>query len=269
MMFRFKALQKMREPDELDSPSLLAAPRGWIAVFVIMFVMAAAVIWAVVGSIPISVTSKGLLTYADGTAVVASPLEGQVHEVGIRPGQPVEAGQLLVSVETAEGTQVIPSPFRGRVVGLSVSDAQLVGRGSPLVTIERIRSADQPIVAMLFVPEADSPALRPGQQVELAVPTAPTAQYGLLLGEVSSVSEFPLTAGQVAALVGGDLAAKSYTTVSAPHLVLVTLAQDASTPTGYRWTTAAGPPGGLRSQLPLNATISIAEQSPITFLFGR
>lgn len=28
MMFRFKALQKQREPDELDSPSLLASPEG-------------------------------------------------------------------------------------------------------------------------------------------------------------------------------------------------------------------------------------------------
>jgi multidrug efflux pump subunit AcrA (membrane-fusion protein) len=231
--------------------------------------MAAAIIWAFAGTIPISVTSKGLLTYVDGTAVVASPLEGEVHEVSIRPGQPVEEGQPIASVSTATGTQLIRSPFRGRVVGLSVFDAQLVSRGTPVATIERIRAADQPIVAMLFVPEGDSPSLRPGQQVELSVPTAPAARFGLLLGQVSSVSEFPLTAGQVAALVGGDLAAKTYTTVAAPHLVLVTLARDSSTSTGYKWTTAAGPPGGLRSQLPLSATISVAEQSPISLLFGR
>jgi hypothetical protein len=62
MMFRFKALQKMREPDELDSPSLLAAPRGWIAIFVIMFVMAGAAVWAFAGSIPVTVAAPGLVT---------------------------------------------------------------------------------------------------------------------------------------------------------------------------------------------------------------
>jgi hypothetical protein len=29
MIFRFKALARMREPDELDAPTILAAPRGW------------------------------------------------------------------------------------------------------------------------------------------------------------------------------------------------------------------------------------------------
>ena len=54
MNFRFKALQRMREPDELDSPTLLAAPRGWIAVFVVLIIMIGAGTWVFAGRLPIT-----------------------------------------------------------------------------------------------------------------------------------------------------------------------------------------------------------------------
>lgn len=270
MMFRFKALQKMREPDELDSPSLLAAPRGWIAVFVIMFVMCGAGVWAFLGTIPISVNAPGLLTYLHGTTSVQTPMDGTVTEVLVHPGDRVELGEPLAALTTTAGvTEQIPSPFNGQVVGLSVTEAQIVDRGDSVLTIERFTDTTEPMVAMLFVSEKDAQGLRTGLGVQLSVSNAPAAAFGLLKGKVSSISPFPLTSPQISALVGGDLAAKAYATTSAPHLVIVELVTSPRTVSGYAWSTADGPPLKLHSQVSVTATVMIASQSPISLVFGR
>ena len=270
MMFRFKALQKMRQPDELDSPSLLAAPRGWIAIFVIMFVMAGAAVWAFAGSIPVTVAAPGLLTYAEGTSHVFSPVDGTVTDLAVRPGDRVQVGQQLAAVEEPSGTVTsVDSPFSGQVIGLTVTQAQVIDRGAPLLTVERTSSPDEPLVAMLFVPEDSVQGVRAGLGVGLSVASAPAAQFGLLQGSVSSVSEFPLSSDQVSALVGGDLAARDYTPSSAPHLVIVSLRPDPATPSGFAWSTAAGSPRPLRSQIQVQASVEVGADAPIQLLFGR
>lgn len=269
-MFRFKALQKQREPDELDSPSLLASPRGWIAVFVIMFVMAGAGVWAFIGNIPISVAAPGLLTYAQGTSTVQSPSPGTVTKISVVPGDHVERGDEVAIIADEKGTEIIiDSPFSGQVVGLGVTEAQIVDRGDALTTIERISAPEEPIVAMLFVPEDQAQSLLPGITVQMSVSAAPAAAFGLLKGTVSSVSPFALNSGQISALVGGDLAAQQYTSFIAPHLVIVELTPDSSTVSGFAWSTEAGPPLKLRSQVSVSATLDVAQQSPISMIFGR
>ncbi len=267
MMFRFKALQKMREPDELDSPTLLAAPRGWIAVFVVGFVLLGGGVWAVLGQIPVSVAAAGLLTYSGGTLDVQTPEAGTVRRVLVEVGRQITVGTPLAEIQTSDGTNTLPSPFAGTVVSIQVSDAAVVERGSPLITVER-RQSGQPLVAMLFAPESTSVTLRPGQQVALSVSTAPAAVYGLLRATVSTVSPFALTAKEVANLVGGDLAAQPYLKDGPPHLVSATLQSDSATASGLAWTTAAGPPIAVRSQTQVQATVTLGSQAPLSLLFG-
>lgn len=267
MIFRFKALQKMREPDELDSPTLLAAPRGWIAVFVVGFVLLAGGAWAVVGRIPVSVSAPGLLTYAGGTLDVQTPDAGTVQRLLVHVGQQIAVGTPLAEIKTADGTNTLPSPFAGTVVSQQVSDAAVVERGTSLLTVER-RQNGQPMVALLFVPESVSVTLKPGQSVTLSVSTAPAQAYGLLRATVTTISPFALTAAEVADLVGGQLAAEPYLTGGAPHLVSATLDKDGATASGLAWTTAAGPPTPIRSQTQVHATVTLGGQAPLSLLFG-
>ena len=52
MKFRFKALERQRQPDQLDSPLLLATPRGWVAVFTVLITTVMIGLWGFLGSIP-------------------------------------------------------------------------------------------------------------------------------------------------------------------------------------------------------------------------
>ncbi|MER6302844.1 HlyD family efflux transporter periplasmic adaptor subunit [Kitasatospora sp. NPDC001539] len=270
MKFRFKALQRMREPDELDSPTLLAAPRGWIALFVVMITMAAALLWTFAGNIPITVDAPGLLTRPHGTAMIQSPYGGMVRTVLAKPSDQVKQGQSVARVEDAEGrSREITSPFGGRVVGLSVTDGQVVSPGSPVVSVERIDDPQEGVVAMVFVPATRTVGLEPGDQVDLNVSTTPAGAFGLLRGTVSSVSPYALTKEAVSGLVGGELAAQRFLGKEAPRLVVVELTPDPNTPTGYSWTSQSGPPNPLGTQVAVTATINVGKQTPFNLILGR
>ena len=284
MKFRFKALQRMREPDELDAPTLLAAPRGWIALFVVMITMGAAVLWVFLGRLPISVDAPGLLTRPGGTALVQSPYAGTVQQVLATPADTVAAGQPLARVESTTGkVETVRSPFAGQVVGLPVGEGQVVQPGTTVAAVERTDASGSggvdasastgadpaAMVAMVFVPAQRAVGLAPGEPVDLSVSTAPAGAFGLLRGTIESVSPYPLTREAVAGLVGGDLAAGTYAGSSPPRLVVVALQRDPATPTGFAWTSASGPPGRLTTQVSVSATIDLGNQTPFNLFLGR
>jgi multidrug efflux pump subunit AcrA (membrane-fusion protein) len=174
MKFRFKALQRQREPDELDSPLILAAPRGWVAVFVILIVMTGAAAWAVLGWLPLTVSASGLITYPQGTAPVQSLYAGMVLGVLIAPAEQVTAGEPLADVTGPDGTvRQVTSPFAGEVVSVGITSGEVVGAGSTVATIGRTGGHPGRLVAMLFVPASQAVGIAPGESAELSVSTAP------------------------------------------------------------------------------------------------
>ncbi|MDI2130081.1 HlyD family efflux transporter periplasmic adaptor subunit [Yinghuangia seranimata] len=270
MKFRYQALQRMREPDELDAPVLLAAPRGWIALFVVMIVMTAGVVWTFAGRLDISVGAPGLLTRPAGTARVQSPFAGMVRTLAVRPTDKVTADQPIATIQGQDGqTRVVTSPFAGQVIGVAADAGQVVGPGATLVTVERSDAPNDRMVAMIFVPGDRAARLRPGNAVDLSVSTAPPAAFGLLRGKVTSVSPYPLTPEALAGLVGGEAAAQAFSHGAAPRLVVVDLVANAATASGYEWSTTAGPPMRLNTQVTVSASIDVGSQTPFSLILGR
>ncbi|HEY2443920.1 MAG TPA: biotin/lipoyl-containing protein [Streptosporangiaceae bacterium] len=268
MQFRFKALARLRQPDELDTPAVLTSPRGWIALLAVAAVTVAALAWAVFGRLPQTVSAAGLITRPYGTAQVQSLYSGQVTEISARAGGEVRAGQSLAVIRDTRGaSHEITSLFAGQVVGVEAALGQVITAGLPVVTIERGGLTGRP-VALLFVSPGQAAGITPGQSAGLAVAAAPSAAFGLLLGRVLAVGRYPLTGAEEAALTGGGLPAATLAADAGKLLVTVSLRRDRRTVSGYGWTTRAGPPQALPAVTPATGTITLGEQSPITLLFG-
>ncbi|GLW49144.1 hypothetical protein Stsp02_48050 [Streptomyces sp. NBRC 14336] len=270
MQFRYQALQRKREPDELDAPVLLAAPRGWIAVFVVLIVMAGACVWAVFARLEVTVDAPGILTHPGGTSQVQSPYTGLARDLLVRPDDEVKAGDPLARLTDDAGrVRTVTSPFAGKVISAALTSGQFVRAGSTVATVERTDLPDDRLVALVFVPADQAAALRPGRPVDLSVSTAPPSAYGLLRGKVTSVSPYPLTREALAAVAGGDLAAETFHQGQAPRLVTVDLIPEPGSPSGYQWSTAKAPPVRLGSQTSVSASIGLRSQSPFALLLGR
>lgn len=270
MQFRFKALQKMREPDELDTVILLANPRGWTAAFVVLIVLAAACVWAFLGQIPRTLTATGLLTHPLGVSQLQTMYTGQVSQIGVAPEQRVTAGQAVMTVTDQAGrTHSVVSPFTGTVISVATAAGQVVTAGSTVLTVERTDAPGDHLLAMVFVPASQAIGVRPGDQADIAVSSDPAPVFGLLRGRVVSVSPYPLTQGALDTLLGGDLAVHSFAPVTNPQLVVIDMVRDPKTASGYAWTSVSGPPAGLRSQVAVSASINLGSERPVNLVFGR
>lgn len=270
MEFRVKALARMRAPDEIDTPITLAAPRGWIAVFVVAIIMAGAAVWAFAGSLPITVSASGLLSHPQGISMLQSPVGGMVRDIQVAPGAKISAGQTVAHIQPAgQQEQPVVSPFGGLVVEVAATTGQIVGAGSTVLTVERTDGPDDQMVALLFVSARAAAEIVPGMKADIAVSSAPSAAFGLLLGKVASVSPYPLDAASLNNLLGGDSALSGYTSAGAPWLVTVDLTPRAGNPSGFAWTSTEGPPESLHSLTSVTATVSLGSQTPVSFVLGN
>ena len=270
MQFRFKALQRMREPDELDTVILLANPRGWIAAFVVLIVVASACVWGFLGNIPRTLTATGLLTHPLGVSQLQTMYTGQVSQLNVVPQGRVTAGETVMTVTDQAGqAHAVVSPFTGTVISVATAVGQVVTADSTVLTVERTDAPGDRLLTMVFIPADQAIGVRPGDPVDISVSSDPAPVFGLLRGQVVSVSPYPLTQGALDTLLGGDLAARNFASVSDPQLVVIDLVRDPKTATGYAWTSASGPPGGLRSQVAVTASINLGSERPVNLVFGR
>jgi hypothetical protein len=277
MMFRFKALERRRQPDQLDSPMILASPRGWVAVFVVLITTVFVGAWGALGNIPRNLDVTGLLGHPGGIVEIQAPVAGTVRLLLAGDGLAVESGATVARLESADGESVpLSSPVAGRLVSRSVSEGAVVAAGTPLLQVEVVGAPDEPLEVFLFVQASQVPSIRENQPVTLVVPGVSPRAFGRLRGTVVDVGRYPLSAAELARLTGGSDARQSAggsASVSSaggvgPRLVTVRLIPDRSTASGYAWTSAGGPPVQLSSRTPIGGEIEIGTLSPFAMLVG-
>ncbi|GGW45973.1 hypothetical protein GCM10010503_23190 [Streptomyces lucensis JCM 4490] len=266
MQFRQQALAKLQSPEELDLPVRLARPRGRLALGVTVVVMAAASVWAVTGSVSSTVSAQAVLTHGQGSYLLQSPVSGQVTAVLARQGDRLPANAPVLQVRTAGGTSVIRTVAAGRVTTLAATIGQIIRTGTDVAAVEKIAHASDPLYATVYVPAGSAAAIPAHASVDLTVSSVPSRQYGVLRGRVKSVDRTAQSAQSVAAFLGDGQLGEQFTREGRPVAVLVELDRSADTRSGYRWSTAEGPPYRLDSMTLASASVELADQRPVDWL---
>lgn len=157
----------------------------------------------------------------------------------------------------------IVSPMAGHVTEIKAVVGTVVGLGKPILSIE---TAGEGLELMLYVPPDHGKEIVPGMQVRIEPATVKKEEFGTLIGRVLSVSEFPISAeGMMATLHNSQLITR-FSSRGAPYAVRVALTPDATSPSGYAWTSVKGPPVALTSGTTAAAEITVREQAPIALV---
>ncbi|MFF2502121.1 HlyD family efflux transporter periplasmic adaptor subunit [Streptomyces sp. NPDC058067] len=266
MQFRQQALSKLQSPEELDLPVRLARPQGLLALAVTLVVMAAASVWAVTGSLSSTLRVPGVLTHAQGSYVLQSPVTGQVTGVLAKEGQQLAANAPLLKVRTPQGDSYVRTVDAGRVTTLVARTGAVVTTGADVATVEKTSGANDPLLAMLYVPADKAGTVPVGADVDLSVQSAPSQQYGVLRGRVQAVGRGAQTGQRVEAFLGDKELARQFTKGGPTVAVLVKLVASPATKSGYTWSSKGGPPYALDSMTPASGAVHLAEQRPIDWL---
>ncbi|MET9428296.1 HlyD family efflux transporter periplasmic adaptor subunit [Streptomyces sp. NPDC003036] len=266
MQFRQKALSKLQSPEEIDLPVRFARPQGLLVLTVTVLAVIAASVWAVTGSVSSTLSAPGILTHAQGSYILQSPVSGQVVDVRAKEGEYVTDDAPLVEVRTPEGTAVVRAIAAGRLTALVATIGSVVTTGADVAAVERAGREDDPLMAVLYVPADRGAAVPVGASVDLTVQSVPAQQYGVLRGRVEAVGRTAQTRQRITAFLGSGQLGEEFSRQGPPVSVLVRLERSSSTKTGYAWSTSDGPSYPLDSMTLTTGSVHLAEQHPIDWL---
>ncbi|MFD7436205.1 HlyD family efflux transporter periplasmic adaptor subunit [Streptomyces sp. NPDC059861] len=266
MQFRQQALAKLQSPEELDLPVRLARPQGWLVLSVTVVAMAAASVWAVTGSVTSTVSAPAVLTHGEGSYILQSPVAGQVTAILAEEGKRLPANSPVLKIRTAEGETEVRTIAAGRLTALAATIGQIISTGANVAAVEKVADADDPLYATVYVPAENAGSIPADAAVDLTVQTVPTQEYGVLRGHVKSVDRAPQSPREIASFLGDNQLGEQFTKDGRPVAVLVRLDRSSGTRSGYKWSSADGPPYTLTSMTMATGSIRLADQRPVDWL---
>lgn len=263
-IFRKEALNRLASPDQLDQLMQVTSPRGWIALAGFALVLLAAFVWSVAGTVTENVGGQGVLLRGNGVKPLPAPQDGVVATFLAHSGDRIEKGKPLVLL-TPPGQQPLPvdSPFLGRMLSRGAKEGEAVKKGAPLVMLENL---DEPLLACLYLPVSEGYRVETNMRAEVWPASVRKEEFGFLTGRVVSAAKFPITRQELADRLQDDDLARELTTGPPKLQILVELTADPATPSGYKWSSGAGPPLQLFSGTPCQGRIIVAEHRPIHFV---
>ncbi|MZF88355.1 HlyD family efflux transporter periplasmic adaptor subunit [Streptomyces sp. SID5643] len=266
MQFRQQALAKLQSPEELDLPVRFARPQGWLVLSVTVVAMAAASVWAVTGSVTSTVGAPAIITHGQGSYVLQSPVAGQVTAVLAEQGEQLPADSPVLKVRTGNGEAVVRTLDAGRVSALAATVGQIIRTGANVAAVEKVARTKDPLYATVYVPAENAASIPDDAAVDLTVQSVPTQEYGVLRGHVKSVNRSAQSPQQIAAFLGDSQLGEQFTRKGRPVAVTVRLDRSSATKSGYRWSSADGPPYKLASMTLASASIRLSDQRPVDWL---
>lgn len=139
----------------------------------------------------------------------------------------------------------VESPFAGKVVEIKRNVGDLLEPNTPLLSLltDGLRNGEDPsgLVAILYMSAAEGKKVRERMMVQLSPSTVRREEYGFMLGRVVSVATVPSTEDGMMRILRNKQLVQDLAKNGAPIEVEVALQTDPETPSGYRWSSGAGP----------------------------
>ena len=142
-LYRKSALEKLSSPDQLDRLIVVISPSFWLAMLGAAFIILVALVWAIVGRLPVTVNSNGIYISDEGMRTVYSDTAGVIATIEVEVGDTVTAGQVVATVTDSDSqTQIEEIQKRLEQVRsitlLSTDDAVTSSGDQELVRVDRL-----------------------------------------------------------------------------------------------------------------------------------
>jgi multidrug efflux pump subunit AcrA (membrane-fusion protein) len=235
---------------------------SWLVLLGLILLVLAGITWAAFGRTPDAITGPGMVVPEDGFVEVGAELQGTVMDIDVSPGDAVAAGAVVAHIRTEyDETVTVTCPVTGTVATVLVRAGGVTNRGTALLTVEPKGSR---VVVVAFVPAGPGKRIAVGMPARISLASAPRSQFGTLVGLVEAVSPVPVSPERVILIVGGNLSLADYFLTGGPILeVTVAPERDPTTPSGYRWTTGAGPPTAVSFGTLAEVAVIVSEAAPL------
>lgn len=172
-----------------------------------------------------------------------------------------------LELQLNSNSQII-SQYSGRILEIAVTPGQVINAGTRLASIEDKNPANK-LVGVTYFAIADGKKIEPGMQIQITPQTVKRERFGGILGKVTNISAFPITKEAATTMIGNSEVLEGLVSQKQDGLIQAhsNLALDTNTFSGYRWSSSSGPHLKISSGTTTTVRIKVEERAPITFIF--
>jgi len=157
----------------------------------------------------------------------------------------------------------IISSHKGEVMDVSVVAGNEVRTGDTLLRIEEDGNSDE-LLLVFYLPPQQGKRVKPEMRADISPSTARKEKWGVMIGDVTNVSDFPTTMASMESILDDPLLAREFAGKTAPLQAFAALRSDPKDPSGYQWTSSPGPDLRVTAGTICQVEIVVKRQKPIT-----
>ena len=254
-------------PEMIDRRLKVTSGRMWLGLLAFFALLVGGGVWSVYGKAADEVEGVGAMVPAGGFIEATAAIAGTVDEVRVAAGDHVADGQVVATVTDTDGRRHdITSVTDGTIEALLERRGSYVDAGE---TVAVIVPRDAPVEAVLYVGAVEGKAIQPGMTVYISPTTAPSSEYGSIVGTVTSIPTLYVTRGQLDLTLGSENPLSDELLGRGPGLEIGVALERADTPSGYRWSSSNGPAFTITSGTIFSGAVVIKRDSPGQQILGR
>lgn len=158
----------------------------------------------------------------------------------------------------------VVSMYAGRVVEVKADVGDVLTQRSPILSLEPSRET---LLAVIYVSHAEGKMVRAGMEIDICPTTAKREEYGGIVGLVRHVAEYPASnEGMLRTLGANQALVQDLSQGGAPIEIRADLIPDASTASGYKWTSSSGPSMTISSGTRCAGLVTVESRRPISLV---
>lgn len=268
-LYRKSALERISSPEQLDKVLKVTSPMSWLALLGITLIVVVTVVWSIVGSIPMVISTKGIISSPVGSNAVYMQEAGSVVSLRVRPGDEIHHGDPVLTYKNASNEIVtVFSDQAGTVASLVANKDDALNPGSEIIRVTP--TVPNPQMVVCYVPLAQAKKLERGMQVNVLLDSLDSTSYGNMIARVINIDAYAASAAGMASVMGSGNNLDATFTADGPVVaVACELYPDPATVSGYYWSNEKGAGVSVTNGSLVTAKIVTEEVAPISKLFSK
>ncbi len=101
-LLRKAVIEKMSSPEQLDMAMRVTSPLSWVALLTLGAMIVAAVVFSIVGQMPVRVDGTGILLRGDSVRTIQVSANGAVREILVKEGESITEGQVVAHLDVPD-----------------------------------------------------------------------------------------------------------------------------------------------------------------------
>ena len=161
---------------------------------------------------------------------------------------------------------IVSAPTEGRIIEVLTKKGDAIQPGQVLIKLSRTGRGIRELETVLYVPMEQGRNITPGMEVRISPSIVKKEEFGQMIGQVISVSQYTVSANSMMNILGSQELVQKFSAAGPLLEVHASLFPDERTFSGYQWSSKAGPPLKIQNGTICTGLITTKKERPISLV---